>query len=247
MAGSLFDIRQYLLENLIKSEKVNRGDHVDPKTLNLDGLVISVGNFEYGEVSKEPLTKPQYLDTVEDKNGTSKDQSQIWERTYTTNATVSWSVTNGIRHTGTISIGVNIPGDIVHIEASYALEISAETTESQSQSVEQVWKLSVPIITPPHTRTETTIVVDMASFSAPFTFSAMLLGDITFDVWYYPEDHDPNLSESFQGNLSEFIPGMQLPNELTLKNGMLVLNGVGIFTGVAGVKEETERDEYPYP
>lgn len=245
MTESLFDIRQYLLDNLVKSQAVGTPNgYIDSNSLDLTKLEFVGYDFEYGDINKQ-MDDPLYVDIISETNNTSSPQVVELQRDYATTATLSWSVTKGLKHVAKVSIRVGAPKQIINISAEYSIEISSSETTTKTDSATQTWKVRTPINIQPHTKVLTNVIVDKANYTAPFRFNGELKGTISFIAMAQPEGSDPNIGIECEGPLTDFLQGMPEVPELSIKNGKLTFSGGGIFRGVAGLDINIKSDEYP--
>jgi hypothetical protein len=243
MPDESLNLREYLLTNLWKSTYVQgkEGGYVDP--LDLTDLKFVGDKFTYGNVN-ENKSDPSYVDMILYTNDSDVEQTEQLSRTYEETANFSWSVTKAITHGATFSIKCPLPKKII-VTGQYSFEISTSTTNAQSDSTKQAWTVSTPIRIPAHSRVVTQVIIDKGDFDAPFTFDGEIKGRIRFTNWSYPKGHDPNIGADFEGDITEFIPGMPLPPQLSFKDGKLIFNGAGVFTGLAGISVNVKTTQYP--
>jgi hypothetical protein len=246
MASKALDIRDYLLQNLVQSnlmiEQAGGLHYVD--SLDLTHLVFIGDNFTYGKPTQKPYGDPQFVDCISRINNTDRDQTEELDRTYETEATFAWSVTEAIKNAGKVTVKCGLPLGI-NVSTEYSIELSTDKTETQTSSTKQSWTVQTPTIIPKRKKVVTQVIVNKANFSTNFTFNGELTGEISFMIWSDPPGSDPNLAMDFKGDIAQFIPGMPMPPELSMENGKLFFNGNGKFTGVAGIAVEVRSDQYP--
>lgn len=239
MADSFFDIRKYLLQNLLKSKVMKGYNVVEIDELDLSKLEFVGGSFTYGQLTRQDA-EPMSVDSLTRVNNTSFDQEQRLTRTYETSASLSWSVTKGMTNTITAGITVGPPKGMWNINLEDKLELSCSRTDSQSKSQTQSWSLDTTIRTPAHKMTITDIMIRTAHFSGPFTFQGELKGVINFISWCVVGE----VGFSHTENIVDCIPGMPAVPELAIINGRLIFNGGGLFTSSSGVDTNTTTTEY---
>lgn len=87
--------------------------------------------------------------------------------------------------------------------------------------------------------------INKANFKAAFKFKGELKGRIKFFADFSPKGTEPSMSQKFEGNIADFFPGMPLPPQISLKDGLLFFNGEGNFDGVLGLDISVISQELP--
>lgn len=238
------DIKEYLTQNLTASSVVDapKGYIYD---LDLSDLQFADGVFEYKDPTKTPIPEPFSVDSLTDVNDTSLAQTIQLERTYKTSATLSWSVTQGIKVGEKTTLKLGAPPAAIHLDAEFSFELSTSKTNTQTSTTDQSWTVRTPVNVPPHKKVTTNVSINKANFKAAFKFKGELKGRIKFFADFSPKGTEPSMSQKFEGNIADFFPGMPLPPQISLKDGLLFFNGEGNFDGVLGLDISVISQELP--
>ncbi|MEB8648098.1 ETX/MTX2 family pore-forming toxin [Bacillus cereus] len=193
------------------------------------------------------------------ENNTSVAQSQTISFNERTTDTFTTSVTTGFK-TGTsvksttkfkISVGFLAAGELEQsVEVAVNFEYNYSSTTTETHSVERGWVITQPIIAPPRTIVEATLLIYAGSVDVPIDLNATIVGDPI--PW---QDWGPSVyTGAFYANDGRIWTGFVRPDELSLASSAYRPVGrTAIFSGLAttnvasGLYSVVRIDERPLP
>jgi hypothetical protein len=158
--------------------------------INVSGLAQKLSSVKYDsfDVTAEP---PAEVDRVDYSNDTATQQSQTFQVSETVQLAETWSVTRGLQ-VG-LSAGVNIDG----YQGGASIMLSTSETNSKTRTQAHSWQGSVPVVVPPHSRVELTLLLNELAIDVGFLAEIELSGSVGFlmaaDGIIFPDDRSSPL------------------------------------------------------
>ncbi|XP_072522129.1 aerolysin-like protein [Salminus brasiliensis] len=126
-------------------------------------------NVNYPTLQMEKLNvSTEELKSITYQNDSTVSQEYKIETKKTITETSSWTVTNNMENTFSISVTAGIPG-IVESSTGYSLKVGTETSRGLQTSVEKTEELEFPVKVPPEKSVEINITIGRATFDLPYT------------------------------------------------------------------------------
>ncbi|CAN0124732.1 unnamed protein product [Lampetra fluviatilis] len=120
-------------------------------------LTVSAGIPEVVEIKEMEYT-----------NNTSVMQSYTFESSKKITKTSSWSTTNKIEFTFSLTVSAGIP-EVVEVETGFSFTLSSETTHALEESEERMETLTFPVSVPPHKTVTVVAKIGRANIDLPYT------------------------------------------------------------------------------
>uniref|UniRef100_S4R7Q3 Jacalin-type lectin domain-containing protein n=1 Tax=Petromyzon marinus TaxID=7757 RepID=S4R7Q3_PETMA len=148
-AGSDIDSMGFLFINAIKSSVIQ-----DMKYPTMHQVLPNVQMEEIKE--------------MEYKNDTSVVQSYTFESSKKITKTSSWSTTNKIESTFSLSVKAGIP-EVMEVETGFSFTMGSESTHAVEESEEKTETLTFPVAVPPHKTVTVVANIGRADIDLPYT------------------------------------------------------------------------------
>ncbi|XP_032834736.1 aerolysin-like protein [Petromyzon marinus] len=148
-AGSDIDSMGFLFINAIKSSVIQ-----DMKYPTMHQVLPNVQMEEIKE--------------MEYKNDTSVVQSYTFESSKKITKTSSWSTTNKIESTFSLSVKAGIP-EVMEVETGFSFTVGSESTHAVEESEEKTETLTFPVAVPPHKTVTVVANIGRADIDLPYT------------------------------------------------------------------------------
>jgi hypothetical protein len=131
--------------------------------------------FSYGAAQLLGET-PTELNSVDYYNGSNLQQSQTLGDTRTTTHTCQTTVTDGVSTQASKGIKVTAPG----FEGSAGVQVttSFSTSQQQTESSQQTWNCTTPILVPPKTGIRAVWSVTLTQYNIPFAGTLEVHGHV---------------------------------------------------------------------
>jgi Clostridium epsilon toxin ETX/Bacillus mosquitocidal toxin MTX2 len=156
-------------------------------------------------------------------NDTGVQNSQTFTVDKTTSDSFTWSLTEALKVSSKFKVGIPFVGD-----SETTVELSFESTQSQTTSVSRHWGYSAQVQVPPHSKIETSFSILEGNIDTAFTARFQVRGymKISFDISNPGQRPDWRYCE---GEIANMIKGGYcVSNPATFECGT-----TGRFTGVA--------------
>nr|XP_032834626.1 aerolysin-like protein isoform X1 [Petromyzon marinus] len=148
-AGADIDCMGFLFINAIKSSVIQ--------------------NMKYPTMHQVlPNVQMEEIKEMEYINDTSVMQSHTFESSKKITKTSSWSTTNKIESTFSLTVSAGIPL-IIEVEIGFSFTLSSETTHALEESEERMETLTFPVSVPPHKTVTVVANIGRANIDLPYT------------------------------------------------------------------------------
>lgn len=183
-------------------------------------------------------------------NGTSVQQSEVFEYTYTSTQEFTWSITESLSIGVQVSATVGIP-DLVDIKTQDTVTLSLSSTQQQSTSQTKSWTVNTTVAVPPESSVQCDVIVQTQLSNLNFTATVNLLGFVAIWfkdqvalgapgdlhwLWFIPITSV--FSDVVSHNLGD-ISGYQISG-----NGILA-STTGVFTSNQAIYVGVQNSQYP--
>ncbi|XP_061434076.1 aerolysin-like protein [Lethenteron reissneri] len=148
-AGADIDSMGFLFINDIKSSVI--------QNMNYPTMHQVLPNVQIAEIKEMEYT-----------NNTSVVQEHTLQSSLKVTETSSWSTTNKIEFTFSLTVSAGIP-EVVEGEAGFGFTLSSETTHALEESVERMETLTFPVCVPPHKTVTVVVSIGRANIDLPYT------------------------------------------------------------------------------
>ncbi|XP_032836360.2 aerolysin-like protein [Petromyzon marinus] len=141
-------------------------------------------NVTYPTLHKElPKVQMEEIKSISYKNKGSVPQTYKIESSKTLTKTSSWSISNKLEATVSISVKAGIP-DVVEVESGFSFTVGTESTRGVENSESKTELLSFDVTVPPGKTTVIDITIGRADIDLPYkgTVRMSLLNGATFDI-----------------------------------------------------------------
>uniref|UniRef100_S4RPJ8 Jacalin-type lectin domain-containing protein n=1 Tax=Petromyzon marinus TaxID=7757 RepID=S4RPJ8_PETMA len=141
-------------------------------------------NVTYPTLHRElPKVQMEEIKSLSYKNTGSVPQTYKIETSKTVTKTSSWSITNKLEATVSISVSAGVP-DVVEVEYGFSFTVSTESTHAVENSESKTELLSFDVTVPPRKTTAIDINIGRAEIDLPYkgTVRMSLLNGATYDI-----------------------------------------------------------------
>ncbi|XP_075910852.1 aerolysin-like protein [Petromyzon marinus] len=141
-------------------------------------------NVTYPTLHRElPKVQMEEIKSLSYKNTGSVPQTYKIETSKTVTKTSSWSITNKLEATVSLTVSAGVP-DVVDVEAGFSFTVSTESTHAVENSESKTELLSFNVTVPPRKTTAIDINIGRAEIDLPYkgTVRISLLNGATYDI-----------------------------------------------------------------
>jgi len=202
-------------------------------------ITVRAENVRYGTVTSK-VDRPGYVYTENFRNGGSLPIKGILSKTKTVTSTFTWSVTESLKVGAEVEVDVGLPG-IVSGNVKVSTNINLASTQGQSTTEKDTFKITQDIPVPPKTRVMAQMTITETEVEVPWTATMYVTGaealwveDKCMDhfLWFY------NVREL--AKYSNKLVAGKTPYGLGLS-----FQAKGVFKAVKAVRATVHTKEYP--
>lgn len=114
-------------------------------------------------------------------NGSSVSQSYTYQQTLTTEQSFTWSITESLSVGIEISATEGVP-EVAQVGEKVTTTLSFSSTQGATSTTTQSWSVSQPIIAPPNSHVDATMVVTTQQYNINWTATCKLAGSVA--IWF---------------------------------------------------------------
>ena len=185
------------------------------------------------------------------KNGTSLQQSITYNETETTTRQLTIAVTEGLNIGETIQVQADVP-EVAKMSDTTTLQVNFSSTQTVSETKTQTWQTTYPLVIPPMSEVDATLVVSTATYNIAWTASVLLSNCVGVQFNYYVDlDGGGVTANTWTIPVQTVFAQCQQNNIIDTSGYQIVSNGVlavasGMFTGGQGVGYSVVANQSPY-
>jgi len=186
--------------------------------------------------------RPDYIYYQKFQNKTNADQSHMFTRTETTEASFTWSLTEGIEVGISVKGSVGLPFISNAVTAHTTIDFSA--TQTNTETVTQEWSIQQEVKIPAQKQVDTVLTIYDKGFNATFTTNIEIGG------WFAVHTTAPVEYKNTGKKQLFFFPVTQAlqngtPYGYSVKGDKVIFSAYGVWTGVQGIGSEVTITETP--
>eukprot|EP00347_Sterkiella_histriomuscorum_P015507 403356768 len=210
------------------------------------GKVVVIAYDEPTYSSKTRIDKPGKIFEQGYCNQLEKDTTFVFETTYSASSTCSWSVTQGMTFTSSISASIGIPFVSAEVKEKLVLDYSTTNSQEYKHAESQTFTYNIPA--PGKTQVNATILANDINYQADWTANITMQGCVNARfhdriqgeyIWWY------GIAQVF-GNVQGFkCWETKVPDIDYCLNQFCTFQAKGTYTGLGGVASALKQEVGP--